>query len=298
MDNLALLKCEKHAVILAHYYQDSRVQAVADFVGDSLALAQQASKLHAPIIVMCGVKFMAETVKLLCPDSKVLLPAPDAGCMLADSCTYEALLQVKAQHPDALVVSYINTTAAVKTLTDITVTSSNAVKIVQSLPQDKPILFGPDKNLGGYIQRLTGRKNMFLWDGCCPIHDSVDIHEVLAMKKRYPQAPLLVHPECNSQVVAQADVVSSTKGLIEYVRDNAFETYLVATEPGVIYQMQQFRPKAQFIPLTDECINMRKITLEKVYATLKEESNEVVLDKEVSLKAIVPIRRMLGEKFV
>ena len=292
-EEIKRLKAEKNAVILAHYYQEDEIQALADFVGDSLALAQKASELKAPLIVMCGVIFMAETVKLLCPNSKVLLLDQRSDCFLADSCQYEALKAEKEKYPDHLVVSYVNTSTLVKTLTDIVVTSSNAVKIVQNIPANQPILFGPDKNLGRYIKTLTGRENMRIWNGSCFIHDQADIDELMVLKKKYPNAVVLAHPECNEKVVENADFVGSTKALIEYVQNADNQQFIVSTEPGVIYQMKQSKPDAQYFPIVGYCEYMRLNTLEKLYSTLLNEEFEVTLDADIAKMALKPIEKML-----
>lgn len=295
VDGITSLKREKQAVILAHYYQGHAIQDVADFVGDSLALAQEVRKLQAPIIVVCGVRFMAETVKLLCPDSKVLIPDDTMGCALADSCTYDQLKTFKSEHPEALIVSYINTTAAVKTLTDITVTSSNAVKIVRSLPKEQTIFFGPDENLGHYVQKRAKRK-LLLWNGMCPVHAEVNVAEIVLTKRKYPDAIVLAHPECSPYVTDLADVVGSTKELIEYVKKYPDRRYMIGTEPGVIHQMLRYNPYLQVMPLTVRCHEMRKCIPMKLYECLRDEKYEITLDPETMSKAIVPIERMLNFK--
>ena len=295
---------EKNAIIMAHYYQRPEIQDVADFVGDSLALAQQAAKTNADIIVMCGVHFMAETAKILCPDKKVLIPAPEAGCSLADSCKAADLAAWKVAHPDHMVVSYVNTSAAVKALTDVVVTSSNALKIVNQLPADQPILFGPDQNLGGYINKMTGRK-MDLWNGGCHVHARFSEEAVLQLKAQYPDAKVLAHPECKASILQHANVIGSTQALLNYAKDHLEEQrFLVVTESGILHEMQKSCPEVEFIAVPavmddmticqcNECEYMRMITLKKLYDCLCCENNEVFVDKQVAKAAIKPIQRML-----
>ena len=301
---------EKNAIIMAHYYQRPEIQDVADFVGDSLALAQQAAKTDADIIVMCGVHFMAETAKILCPDKKVLIPAPEAGCSLADSCKAADLAAWKAAHPDHMVVSYVNTSAAVKALTDVVVTSSNALKIVKQLPEDKPILFGPDQNLGGYINRMTGRK-MDLWNGGCHVHARFSEEALLALKEQYPDAKVLAHPECKASILQHADVIGSTQALLNYaIANSSLERpisnseashiqYIIATESGILHEMQKACPEVEFIPVPaegggcNECEYMRMCTLQNLFDCLSNEYNEVIVDEEIAKDAIRPIQRML-----
>ena len=301
---------EKNAIIMAHYYQRPEIQDVADFVGDSLALAQQAAKTEADIIVMCGVHFMAETAKILCPDKKVLIPAPEAGCSLADSCKAADLAAWKAAHPDYMVVSYVNTSAAVKALTDVVVTSSNALKIVKQLPEDKPILFGPDQNLGGYINRMTGRK-MDLWNGGCHVHARFSEEALLALKEQYPDAKVLAHPECKASILQHADVIGSTQALLNYaIANSSLERpisnseashiqYIIATESGILHEMQKACPEVEFIPVPaegggcNECEYMRMCTLQNLLDCLSNEYNEVIVDEEIAKDAIRPIQRML-----
>ena len=304
---------EKNAIIMAHYYQRPEIQDVADFVGDSLALAQVAAKTNADIIVMCGVHFMAETAKILCPNKKVLIPAPEAGCSLADSCKATDLAAWKAAHPDHMVVSYVNTSAAVKALTDVVVTSSNALKIVKQLPEDKPILFGPDQNLGGYINRMTGRK-MDLWNGGCHVHARFSEEGLLALKEQYPNAKVLAHPECKASILQHADVIGSTQALLNYAIANSPSPisnseashiqYIIATESGILHEMQKACPELEFIAVPavmddlticqcNECEYMRMNTLEKLYDCLRKESNEIIVNNKVAQDAIKPIQRML-----
>ena len=305
---------EKNAIIMAHYYQRPEIQDVADFVGDSLALAQVAAKTNADIIVMCGVHFMAETAKILCPDKKVLIPEPAAGCSLADSCKAEDLAAWKAEHPDHLVVSYVNTSAAVKALTDVVVTSSNALKIVKQLPEDKPILFGPDQNLGGYINSMTGRK-MALWNGGCHVHARFSVEAVLSLKQQYPEAKVLAHPECKAAILQHADVIGSTQALLNYAKTHPEQKrFIVATESGILHEMQKSCPDVEFIPVPpemterigtccaqpvanqcgcNECEYMRMNTLQRLYNCLRDEINEVFVAEAVAKDAIKPIQRML-----
>ena len=295
---------QKNAIIMAHYYQRPEIQDVADFVGDSLALAQVAAKTDADIIVMCGVHFMAETAKILCPDKKVLIPEPAAGCSLADSCKAEDLAAWKAEHPDHLVVSYVNTSAAVKALTDVVVTSSNALKIVKQLPEDKPILFGPDQNLGGYINSMTRRK-MDLWNGGCHVHARFSEEGLLALKAQYPNAKVLAHPECKATILQHADVIGSTQALLDYAKNANRQSpitnsqFIVVTESGILHEMQKACPDVAFIPVPaeggdcNECEYMRMNTLQKLYDCLLNESNEIVVDESVAKDAIRPIQRML-----
>ena len=306
---------EKNAIIMAHYYQRPEIQDVADFVGDSLALAQQAAKTDADIIVMCGVHFMAETAKILCPDKKVLIPAPEAGCSLADSCKAADLAAWKVAHPDHMVVSYVNTSAAVKALTDVVVTSSNALKIVQQLPEDQPILFGPDQNLGGYINRMTGRK-MDLWNGGCHVHARFSEEALLALKEQYPDAKVLAHPECKASILQHADVIGSTQALLNYaIANSSLERpisnseashiqYIIATESGILHEMQKACPEVEFIAVPavmddmticqcNECEYMRICTLENLYNCLRDEIGEIIVDEAIAKDAIRPIQRML-----
>ena len=299
VEEIRALCQEKNAIIMAHYYQRPEIQDVADFVGDSLALAQQAAKTDADIIVMCGVHFMAETAKILCPNKKVLIPAPEAGCSLADSCKAADLAAWKAAHPDHMVVSYVNTSAAVKALTDVVVTSSNALKIVKQLPEDRPILFGPDQNLGGYINRMTGR-NMELWNGGCHVHARFSEEALLALKAQYPTAKVLAHPECKQSILQHADVIGSTQALLNYAKDHIEQkSFLVVTESGILHEMQKSCPEVEFIPVPaegggcNECEYMRMCTLENLRDCLLDESNEIAVEETIAHDAIRPIQRML-----
>ena len=294
------MKEEKNAVILAHYYQESAIQEIADFVGDSLALAQWAAKCDADILVMCGVHFMGETAKILCPNKKVLIPDMNAGCSLADSCKAEDLAAFKAQHPGYKVISYVNTSAAVKAHTDVVVTSTNARQIVESFPQDEKLIFGPDRNLGGYINSITGR-NMLLWNGACHVHEQFSVEKIAELKKQYPNAHVLAHPECKSTILALADKVGSTAALLKYAIQSDIKEFIVATESGILHEMRKNCPEKNFIPAPpadrtcacNECNYMRLNTMHKLYNTLKYELPEVTVDSEIAAKAIVPIERML-----
>lgn len=291
---------EKNAVIMAHYYVNGEVQDIADFLGDSLALAQQAAKTDADIIVLCGVHFMGETAAILCPDKKVLVPDMNATCSLAESCPADKFAEFVAAHPNHTVVSYVNTTAATKAVTDVVVTSSNARQIVESLPADEPIIFGPDKNLGAYINSLTGR-DMLLWDGACHVHSRFSVEKILELKKEYPNAKVLVHPECKGPVVKLADKVGSTAALLKFAINDESNEFIVATESGILHEMQKAAPQKTFIPAPpddstcgcNECEYMKLVTLEKLYLCLKNESPVVSVDKLIAEKAIRPIERML-----
>lgn len=294
------LKKEKNAIIMAHYYQDGEIQDIADFVGDSLALAQWAAKTDADIIMLCGVHFMGETAKILSPNKKVLVPDMAAGCSLADSCPADEFEKFIKDHPGHKVISYVNTTAAVKALTDVVVTSTNAKQIVDSFPKDEKIIFGPDKNLGNYINSITGR-NMVLWNGACHVHEKFSVRKVLDLKKEYPDAQVLVHPECKDVIVRLADKVGSTAGLLKYAIASDCKRFLVATESGILHEMQKSAPDKVFIPIPPEdstcacnnCSYMRLNTLEKVYEVLKNESPEVEVSDELREKAVKPILKML-----
>ncbi len=300
IDEINRLRKEKNAVIMAHYYTLPEIQDIADFVGDSLALAQEAAKTEADIIVLCGVHFMGETAKIICPDKKVLIPDMEAGCSLADSQKAEDLAAWKAAHPDYLVLSYVNTSAAVKAHTDIVVTSSNALKIVNQLPADQKILFGPDKNLGGYINGVTGRA-MELWNGACHVHEKFSVEALIDLRKAHPGAKVLAHPECKNVLIKLADVVGSTQALLNYAIASDEKTFIVATESGILHKMQEACPDKEFIPVPpegkscacNECNYMRLSTLEKLYACLKDETNEIFVDAEIAAAAIRPINRML-----
>lgn len=294
------LKKEKKAIIMAHYYQRQEIQQIADYIGDSLALAQQAARTDAELIIMCGVHFMGETAKILCPEKKVIVPDPKAGCSLADSCDPAEFEKFIAQHPDHTVISYVNTSAAVKALTDIVVTSGNAKKIIESLPQDEKIIFGPDKNLGGYINAATGR-NMLLWDGACHVHDRFDLEAIVELKRQHPDAKILVHPECRKPLQIIADKVGSTAVLLKYAQEQQAEEFIVVTESGILFEMQRTCPDKRFIPAPakdaecqcNECEYMRMNTLQKVYLALRDETPLIEVDPQIAQKAIHCINRML-----
>ncbi|MBR1787385.1 MAG: quinolinate synthase NadA [Paludibacteraceae bacterium] len=305
------LRKEKNALIMAHYYQRPELQDLADFVGDSLALAQYARKTDAPMIIVCGVHFMGETAKILCPEKKVLVPDPTAGCSLADSQKAEDLKKWKQQHLDYTVISYVNTSAAVKALTDIVVTSSNALKIVNSLPQDEKILFGPDYNLGNYINSLTGRR-MQLWNGACHVHEKFSIEHLIELKKQYPDAKVLAHPECRGALLKLADVIGSTQALLKEAIESQCNEFIVATEAGILHKMQAACPEKLFIPVRpevsesemcdnnfspcacNECNFMRQNTLEKLYLCLRDETGEIFVEPDIAEQAVKPIERMLA----
>lgn len=295
------LRKEKNAIILAHYYQKDEIQDIADFIGDSLALAQWAAKTKADVIVLCGVHFMGETAKILCPDKKVLIPDADAGCSLADSCPADEFGKFVAEHPGYKVISYVNTTAAVKAYTDIVVTSTNARQIVESFPKDEKIIFGPDKNLGNYINSVTGR-NMLLWNGACHVHEQFSVEKIISLKNKYPNALVLAHPECKGAVLQLADFVGSTAALLKYaVNHPDNKEYIVATESGILHEMQKKCPYATFIPAPpndstcacNDCSFMKLNTIEKLYLCLRDETPEISVDAAIAEKAIKPIRRML-----
>lgn len=298
------LKREKNAVILAHYYTTAEVQAVADFLGDSLALSVKARDIDAPIILFAGVNFMAETAKVLSPDKKVLLPVPEAGCSLAESCDAEAFAAFKAKYPDHKVVSYVNTSVGVKALTDVCCTSSNALQVVSSIPADQPIIFGPDRNLGSYIQKLTGRQNMVLWDGACSVHEEFSLEKILKLKEEHPAAKVVVHPECRDSVVRVADYVGSTAGILEYCGQSEAEEFIVVTEAGILAEMRKRYPEKTFIPAPpvdstcacNECHYMKMVTLENILSCLESESPEVVLDEDVRRAAERSIQNMVAIK--
>jgi quinolinate synthetase complex, A subunit len=294
------LRREKNAVIMAHYYQIGDIQDIADMVGDSLALAQYAAKTEADIIVLCGVHFMGETAKILSPQKKVLVPDIEAGCSLADSCPADEFERFVKAHPDHIVVSYVNTTAAVKAHTDIVVTSTNAKKIIDSLPLDAKIIFAPDRNLGNYINSVTGR-NMLLWDGACHVHEQFSVESLIELKKAHPKAKVLAHPECKNVVLMLADFVGSTQALLNYATNSQDTEFLVATESGIIHQMQKQNPNKVFIPVPpvdstcgcNDCKYMRLNSLEKLYLCLKTEQPEILVDEALRVKAVKPIERML-----
>lgn len=295
------LRKDKNAVILAHFYQEADIQDIADFVGDSLALSQQAAKTKADIILFAGVHFMAETAKILSPEKKVVIPDLMAGCSLADSCPPQAFADFVKQYPDHTVISYVNTSADIKALTDIVCTSTNAVEIVNSLPEDEKVIFAPDRNLGNYIKSLTGRENMIVWDGACHVHEEFSLERILELKRNNKDAKILAHPECEKPILIVADHVGSTSSLLKYSKKDDGKKYIVATESGIIHQMQKESPNKKFIPAPpkdstcacNDCSFMKLITLKKVYNTLKYEMPEIVIEEEKRKKAEKPIRRML-----
>lgn len=299
-EEIQKLKKEKNAVVLAHFYQRDEIQEVADFIGDSLALAQIATRLEQPVVVMCGVHFMGETAKILCPDKKVIVPDLNAGCSLADSCDAAEFEKFIEENPGHTVISYVNTTAGVKALTDIVVTSSNARKIVEQLPENEKIIFGPDRNLGSYINSVTGR-NMKLWNGACHVHERFSAEKIADLKKQYPDAKVLVHPECRKPIVLLADKVGSTAALLEFAKNDEAHRFIVATESGILFKMREACPDKEFIPAPpddstcacNDCSYMKLITLEKLYNSLKYEMPVIEVDPEVARKAVRPINRML-----
>mgnify|MGYP003292296339 FL=1 len=299
-EEIIKLKKEKNAVILAHYYQKGEIQDLADYIGDSLALAQIAARIEAPVIVLCGVHFMGETAKILCPDKKVLVPDTNAGCSLADSCPADEFEKFIKEHPGHTIISYVNTSARVKALTDVLVTSSNARQIVESFPEDEKIIFGPDRNLGNYINSITGR-NMILWNGACHVHEQFSVKKILELKKQYPNAKLLVHPECKNSIVILADKVGSTAALLNYAINSDAKEFIVATESGILHEMKKKCGDKVFIPAPPEdstcacndCNFMKLNTLEKLYNCLKYEQPVIEVDEEIAEKARIPIQRML-----
>ncbi len=294
------LKQERGAVIMAHYYQRPEIQQLADHIGDSLALAQLAAKTDAPVIVLCGVHFMGETAKILCPDKTVIVPDLSAGCSLADSCPADEFEAYVKAHPGHTVVSYVNTSAAVKALTDVVVTSSNAKQIVESLPEDEPIIFGPDRNLGNYINSITGRK-MLLWDGACHVHEQFSVQKLMDLRRDHPEAKVLVHPECPKPIRIVADKVGSTQALLNYAVDNEAQEFIVCTESGILFEMQRRCPNKTFIPAPpddgkcacNECNYMKLITLEKLYNSLRYMQPTIEVDPVIAQRAVRPIERML-----
>lgn len=293
------LKKEKNAVILAHYYQESEIQDIADYIGDSLGLSQEAAKTDADLIVFAGVHFMAETAKILSPTKKVILPDAKAGCSLSDSCPPHLFAKFKEQYPDHLVITYVNCTAELKALSDIVCTSSNAVQIVESLPLDQKIIFGPDRNLGAYVKKKTGR-DLVLWNGACMVHEIFSQDKIDRLKIEYPEAKFIAHPECEDHILAKADYVGSTAGMLKFTQTDRAQSYIVATESGILYQMQKASPEKNFIPAPpnnacacNDCPHMKLNTLEKLYNCLKYESPEILLPEDVILRAQRPIERML-----
>lgn len=301
-EKIEALKRERNAVILAHYYTEGDVQDVADFVGDSLALSQQAATTDADVILFAGVHFMGETAKILSPQKTVLMPDMAAGCSLADSCRADDFAAFIAAHPGHTVISYVNTTAEVKALTDIVCTSSNAVQIVQSLPAEEPIIFGPDRNLGNYIRNITGRENMLIWDGACHVHEEFSLEKILELKAEYPHAKILTHPECKRPIILVSDYVGSTAGLLKFAtEDTTTDTYIVVTEPGVLHQMKKAAPSKTFIPAPpmdstcgcNDCNFMKLVTLKKMADALERMEPEIVIPEDIRVKAEGSIRRML-----
>ncbi len=294
------LKREKNAVILAHYYTSPEVQAVADFLGDSLALSVEAQGVDASTILFAGVHFMAETAKVLCPDKRVLIPCPEAGCSLAESCDAAAFAAFKAQHPGHTVVSYVNTTVGVKALTDICCTSSNALRVVESIPREQPILFGPDRNLGSYIKKLTGRDDMVIWNGACHVHEEFSLEKLLELKRQHPEAKVVAHPECRAYIVEAADFTGSTAAILDYCGRSDADTFIVVTESGILTEMRY--PSKHFIPAPPDdpscgcnnCNYMKMVTLENIVACLENGAPEIVLDEETRRAAERSIRNMIA----
>jgi quinolinate synthase len=294
------LKKELNAIVLAHYYQEPDIQDIADYIGDSLGLSQQAAQTEAEVIVFAGVHFMAETAKILNPHKLVLLPDLNAGCSLADSCTAEEFAKFKAKYPEHLVISYINCSAEIKALSDIICTSSNAVKIVQQIPQEKPIIFAPDRNLGRYVMEQTGR-DLVLWQGSCIVHETFSERKIVELKTKYPQAEIIAHPECETGVLNHADYIGSTTALLKYSQKSSSDIFIVATEPGIIHQMSKSAPNKQFIPAPpinqcacNECPHMRLNTLEKLYLCMENKTPEIKIAESIRSKALQPIQRMLA----
>jgi len=299
-DKIDALRREKNAVILAHYYQVAEIQEIADFVGDSLDLSRKSAETDADIIVFAGVHFMAETAKMLSPQKKVLLPDLEAGCSLADSCPAGEFKKFREQHPGHIVVSYVNTTAEIKALTDISCTSTNALQIINSIPKDQPIIFAPDRNLGNYLNSLTGR-NMVLWDGACHVHEEFSLEKIMALLKQHPGAKLIAHPECTRPLQIAADFIGSTSALLKFTREDDSREYIVATEAGILHQMRKMNPHKNFIPAPpidstcgcNDCKFMKMHTLKKVYESLRDEKFEIHLSDELIADAVKPIRKML-----
>ena len=298
-EEIERLKEEKNAVLLAHYYQEADIQDIADYIGDSLGLSRQAAETDADIIVFAGVHFMAETAKILNPTKKVLLPDLNAGCSLADACPADAFAAFKARYPDHVVVSYINCTAATKALSDVICTSSNAEHIIRQIPEDQGIIFAPDKNLGRYLMKETGR-DMVLWDGVCIVHETFSEEKLVRLKVRHPNAPILAHPECEEAVLRHADFIGSTSNIRRFARESEKDTFIVATEEGILHQMRKDNPEKTFIPAPPEsgcacnqCPHMRLNTIEKLYLCLEHEAPEITMDEDVRRRALRPIERML-----
>ena len=295
------LRKQKNAIILAHYYQNPEIQDISDFIGDSLALSQQAAETDADIIVFAGVNFMAETAKILSPSKKVLIPDPEAGCSLADSCKADEFRKFKENYPGYTVVAYVNTTAEIKTMTDIVCTSTNALQIINSLPKDEKIIFAPDKNLGDYVKSKSGRSDMVIWNGACHVHEKFSLSRILELKKEYPGAEILSHPECKKHILMVSDYVGSTSILLSYSKKSDKDVFIVATESGILHQMQKESPKKTFIPAPpddstcacNDCEYMKTITLQKILDSLDKGMYEINIDEKTRVLAEKPIRRML-----
>jgi quinolinate synthase len=304
LQKIERLKREKHVVILAHYYTLPEVQAIADFLGDSLALSIEAQYVDAPTILFAGVHFMAETAKVLCPNKKVLIPVPEASCSLADSCQPKEFKRFLSQYPNHTVASYVNTSVDIKAMTDVCCTSSNALRVVESIPADQPIIFGPDKNLGGYIQKLTGRKNMVIWNGACHVHEEFSLEKLLALRKEHPKARIVAHPECRAYITEVADFVGSTAAILNYCGENDATEFIVVTEAGILSEMQRRYPTKRFIPAPPDdetcgcnnCVYMKMVTLERIAQCLEQESPEVVIDEQTRSAAECSIKRMIAIK--
>lgn len=300
VEEIKKLKKEKNAIIMAHFYQESEIQDIADFVGDSLQLAQKGAETNADIIVLAGVHFMAETAKILSPEKKVLVPDLKAGCSLADSCPPEDFKKFREKYPDHIVISYVNTTAEIKALTDICCTSSNAVQIVDSFNKDQKLIFAPDRNLGNYINSVT-KRNMVVWDGACHVHEEFSLERILELKNENPDAKILAHPECEKPILIIADFIGSTAKLLNYTKDDSSSKYIIATESGIIHQMEKANPNKVFIPAPpkdstcacNNCQFMRLNTMKKLYNCLKYEVPEISMDEELRIKAEKPIKKML-----
>lgn len=300
-ERIEALKRRKNAVILAHYYTTPEVQEVADFLGDSLALSVRAKTTDADIILFAGVHFMAETAKVLCPDKKVLIPCPEAGCSLAESCDAEAFAAFRARYPGYKVVSYVNTTVGVKALTDICCTSSNALRVVESIPAEQPVIFAPDRNLGSYIRKLTGRENMVLWDGACHVHEEFSLERLLALKREHPAAKVVAHPECRSYIVEVSDFVGSTAAILDYCGQSDAEEFIVVTEAGILAEMRKRYPAKRFIPAPPDdescgcnnCRYMKMVTLENICECLENEAPEIVIDEQIRRRAERSILNMI-----
>ena len=295
------LRKAKNAIILAHYYQNPEIQDIADFIGDSLALSQQAAETDADIIVFAGVNFMAETAKILSPSKRVFIPDPDAGCSLADSCKADEFRKFKENYPGYTVVAYVNTTADIKTMTNIVCTSTNALQIINSLPKDEKIIFAPDKNLGDYVKSKSGRNDMVIWNGACHVHEKFSLSRILELKKEYPGAEILSHPECKKHILMVSDYVGSTSALLSYSKKSDKDVFIVATESGILHQMQKENPEKTFIPAPpddstcacNDCEYMKTITLQKIFDSLDKGIYEINIDEETRILAEKPIRRML-----